>query len=891
MSTTSTAPTLAPASSTASDGGDAPVLLAVSYLRVSTREQAERGGTDEGFSIPAQRDANQRKADELGARIVHEFVDAGESARSADRDGLKELLAFIAASRVNFCIVHKLDRLARNRADDVAIHQALLSAGVTLVSATESIDQTPSGMLVHGIMSSIAEFYSRNLATEVSKGLSQKIAQGGTPMRAPIGYLNVRRTDDQGHEIRTVEVDPDRAPLIRWAFEHYAEGETSVTGLLRDLTARGLVTVPTPKRPSKPLGKNTLYKLLTNPYYAGVIRYKDALYPGAHEPLIEPALFDQVQSLLKARTAKQTRHVQHAHHLKGLLHCGTCGSRMLLDFATNPRGTTYAYYICSGRAAKKTICDRRAVPVAVAERLVADSYTSITISDQTYERLAAEVDAAFDTRMAGRDEEIADLMANRAKLEAESDKLLAAHFADAIDLPTLKRHQDRIRAGLADVNQRLAEHDEHHTGGRAFLHDSLRLLTDAHHVYARSGDADRRLANQAFYTRLDITDDEQLRPHLAEPFATILHEAHDRSDDDGENAKREHPTSTDVACSRKTLWVELGGFEPPTFSLRTRRATNCAIAPEPCIRIALHHPVICTARGGPGHRRALCSPGIRRALLAHCAAPLEHCLQVHRRGGRWCRRRFRGSGRDHLDPCRRCGRNLGCAVVLGRSDGLGRDGLRRQRLHLAPRSGRLHRVHRCGHGHRGPALALGQVEHGGGLRVLLQQFGGVDVDAQAGLRLRQLCFPGCLGGGHPGGTSVVGAARPVDLLGQPGVGDLCLSCSAPPEHQHGQEQHTGHDRQGERRGGDADQDPCGSGGSEEDEGEHEPPSRGGGPSAGCCCPRGACRSGAARIGGGEPLGGGRVHDVLRGFGPRPVEISATGLRLWRDARPGRRQNS
>ncbi|MFD6728789.1 hypothetical protein ACFWB5_09265 [Corynebacterium xerosis] len=56
---------------------DAPVLLAVSYLRVSTREQAERGGTTEGFSIPAQREANQRKAAELGARVVREFVDAG----------------------------------------------------------------------------------------------------------------------------------------------------------------------------------------------------------------------------------------------------------------------------------------------------------------------------------------------------------------------------------------------------------------------------------------------------------------------------------------------------------------------------------------------------------------------------------------------------------------------------------------------------------------------------------------------------------------------------------------------------------------------------------------------------------------------------------------------
>ena len=166
---------------------EAPALLAVSYLRVSTREQAERGGTDEGFSIPAQREANARKAAELGARVVPEFVDAGESARSADRDGLQGMLAFITATRVTFCIVHKLDRLARNRADHVKIHEALLAAGVTLVSATESIDQTPSGMLVHGIMSSIAEFYSRNLATEVTKGLTQKLAQGGTPMRAPVG--------------------------------------------------------------------------------------------------------------------------------------------------------------------------------------------------------------------------------------------------------------------------------------------------------------------------------------------------------------------------------------------------------------------------------------------------------------------------------------------------------------------------------------------------------------------------------------------------------------------------------------------------------------------------------------------------------------------------------
>ncbi len=153
--------------------------LAVCYLRVSTREQAHKGGIDEGFSIPAQRDAVHRKAEQLGATIIEEFVDAGASAKSADRPDLMRMVKYVKQHKVAYCIVHKIDRLARNRADDVTIHLALQQAGVLLVSATENIDETPSGMLLHGIMPTIAEFYSRNLATEVAKGMTQKAINGG----------------------------------------------------------------------------------------------------------------------------------------------------------------------------------------------------------------------------------------------------------------------------------------------------------------------------------------------------------------------------------------------------------------------------------------------------------------------------------------------------------------------------------------------------------------------------------------------------------------------------------------------------------------------------------------------------------------------------------------
>ncbi len=85
------------------------------------------------------------------------------------------------------------------------------------MSATESIDGTPSGRLTHGILASIAEYYSLNLSAEVKKGLHGKARLGGTPGYVKIGYLNAGKVVD-GREVRTVEIDPDRGPHITWAF-------------------------------------------------------------------------------------------------------------------------------------------------------------------------------------------------------------------------------------------------------------------------------------------------------------------------------------------------------------------------------------------------------------------------------------------------------------------------------------------------------------------------------------------------------------------------------------------------------------------------------------------------------------------------------------------------
>ncbi len=198
---------------------------ALIYLRVSTKEQAEKGDSLEGYSIPAQREACLRYLAERGWDVADEFIDAGESARSADRPNLKAMLRRIAEGDIAAVVVHKIDRLARNIEDHVAIRAALRKYGVQLVSVNENIEETASGKLVEGIHALMAEFYSANLALEVKKGMTQKAKQGQWPGKAPLGYLNESRRI-QGKEIKRVVLDPERALWSRRAFGSTPPGST-----------------------------------------------------------------------------------------------------------------------------------------------------------------------------------------------------------------------------------------------------------------------------------------------------------------------------------------------------------------------------------------------------------------------------------------------------------------------------------------------------------------------------------------------------------------------------------------------------------------------------------------------------------------------------------------
>ena len=495
---------------------------ALIYLRVSTKEQASKGGEAEGYSIPAQRDACIRRIAQLPREAIFdkEFVDAGESARSANRPGLQAMLRYIQEHQVDYLLVHKIDRLARNRADDVEISLALNAAGVTLVSCTENIDETPSGALLHGIMSSLAEYYSRNLAHEVIKGLSKKVETGGTNGRPPPGYLNVMLRMN-GREIRTVEVDADRVDHVRWAFDTFARGDVTLVQLTELLEARGMTIAPGPNTPERTMSRSTVQRMLHNAYYIGLVNWRGAQHEGNHEPIIDREVWYRVQAALDSHRFGEKRR-KNPHYLRGSIYCGGCGSRLCFDRKTNRHGTTYEYFFCVGRHQKRTNCVRGYVHVETIEDQVADKWRHLRLHKQYAELLGTILKQDLAHLHESTEHTRRSAKRQLQTLDGQRKKLLAAYYADSVPLDLFRQEQTRLTTEIHHTEARLEAAEISYGTITNTLDICLRFAASCDQTYHGAPESLRRQLNQAVFKRFFVDEEGIVTADLAEPFDRLL---------------------------------------------------------------------------------------------------------------------------------------------------------------------------------------------------------------------------------------------------------------------------------------------------------------------------------------------------------------------------------
>jgi site-specific DNA recombinase len=349
---------------------------------IYTRKSSDEG-LDQAFnSLDAQREAGEAyvksQASEGWRVIPAHYDDGGFSGGNIERPGLQRLLADIEAGQVDVVIVYKIDRLTRSLADFARIVEQFDARAVSFVSVTQSFNTTSSmGRLTLNVLLSFAQFErevtGERIRDKIAASKAKGMWMGGT---LPLGY------DLPATGSRTLQVNHEEAVTVRAMFARYLE-LGSVHRLEHDLATQGITSKRRTTAAGKavgglPFSRGALFHLLRNRLYIGKIMHKDVVHDGAHDGIVDPGIFEEVQQHLQRNTRRH--HDAGAHRVAKAMLTGrifdAAGEAMSPTFSYGRGGRVYRYYVSAslqqgGKHADDGILRRIAAPAI--EKLISDS--------------------------------------------------------------------------------------------------------------------------------------------------------------------------------------------------------------------------------------------------------------------------------------------------------------------------------------------------------------------------------------------------------------------------------------------------------------------------------------------------------------------------------------
>jgi DNA invertase Pin-like site-specific DNA recombinase len=319
-----------------------PAMCCAIYTRKSSEE-----GLEQSFnSLDAQREASEAfiisQRHEGWKALPNRYDDGGYSGGTIERPALKRLLQDVEAGKVNIIVVYKVDRLTRSLADFAKIVDALDAKGVSFVSVTQQFNTTTSmGRLTLNILLSFAQFErevtGERIRDKIAASKKKGMWMGGM---IPLGY---------NLEARKLVPNPKEAQLVSKIFSSYVQ-LGCVSKLAKHLDREKIRSKVWVTRTGARLGgvafaRGALYDLLRNRLYVGEIRHRDKWYPGEHEGIVPPELWQKVQTQLESNlTTRHNRAREHGSSLLTGLIEDSAGNRFTPSF-TIRGGRRYRYYV------------------------------------------------------------------------------------------------------------------------------------------------------------------------------------------------------------------------------------------------------------------------------------------------------------------------------------------------------------------------------------------------------------------------------------------------------------------------------------------------------------------------------------------------------------------
>lgn len=354
----------------------------IGYVRISSEDQ--RGN----YSLDAQKHAIRlwvaQQKNDLAGVLVRFYEDDAFTGTTDDRPAFQEMVRDARHNQFDGIIIHKFDRLARNRRD-ANVYKSLFRTdlGIKVFSVTELSEDEDSlaGMLTEGVLELVAEWYSRNLSTETKKGKREKAFQGKHNNLPPFGYDKTKEG--------VLTINEHEAEGVRLAFDEYSAGKYSDREIAKLLNDRGFHS-----KTGMPFGREMVRPMLQNRTYLGEIRYtsyrkqgngrRDKSVPvewfkGQHPAIISQVLFDRCHQVRSLATGRRTpvRSVV-SYPLSGILRCGHCDARMRAQKIMSGR----RYYRCSGQIDWTNGCPQKGVNADYIEQQVAGFLSELQMPDE-----------------------------------------------------------------------------------------------------------------------------------------------------------------------------------------------------------------------------------------------------------------------------------------------------------------------------------------------------------------------------------------------------------------------------------------------------------------------------------------------------------------------------
>ena len=237
-------------------------------------------------SIEKQKEEVRRYADAHDYRIVKEYIDYGRAGRIEEAVELQCLLSDIEDIKPACLIITSLDRLTRDIVELSLYENMLREAGVDIVSTRQVFPRSDCNRaLMEAIWMAMEEIRLNEQRERIRRGKMFSAEQAHYLGKKIVGY--------SGEKDEPYTIDTEIAPAIRRAFEDCAK-YVSLDSICAELNNNGIKTSG-----GAAFNRRSLRSLLRNRAYIGEYRWGDIVIPNGMPAIVDRAVFEEVQEVLK----------------------------------------------------------------------------------------------------------------------------------------------------------------------------------------------------------------------------------------------------------------------------------------------------------------------------------------------------------------------------------------------------------------------------------------------------------------------------------------------------------------------------------------------------------------------------------------------------------------